>query len=138
MENEININIINHIHNYVRNEPIINRYKRNLYNLESRPCLSLLDTWSSLPPLISHDKLVLSAFVEQEILNPDDHVCGITYEKPDCITSCGHHFCRAEITRWLEQQKKKLKKMTCPMCRAEITDVIPYNAKRRINLEDVD
>jgi hypothetical protein len=30
---------------------------------------------------------------------PDDAVCGISFEKPDCQTSCEHYFCRDEITR---------------------------------------
>jgi hypothetical protein len=89
------------------------------------------------PPLIS-DEIVLPAFVEQEFLIPDDAVCGITFEKPDCCTLCAHYFCRAEITRWLKQQKKEHKKMTCPTCRAEIPVVIPDNAKRELNLYDVD
>jgi hypothetical protein len=120
------------------------------------PGLSLLATWSSIsndeivlpplisddelvfPPLISEDELVLPAFVEQEFLIPEDAVCGITFEKPDCCTPCGHHFCRAEITRWLKQQKKEHKKMTCPSCRGEIPVVIPDNTKRELNLYDVD
>jgi hypothetical protein len=63
---------------------------------------------------------LLPTFVEQEFLIPDDAVCGITFEIPECCTPCGHYFCRAEITRWLKQQKKEVKKMTCPTCCAEI------------------
>ena len=106
-----------------------------------KPCLSFLNTWPSvsneeillpplisddetvLPPLISDDEIVLSAFVEQEFLIPDDAECGISFESPNCRTSCGHYFCRADITIWLEQQKNEYKKMTCPTCRAEITRV---------------
>lgn len=118
---------------------------RPLYPVSPRPCLSFLNTWPSvsneeivLPPLISDDEIVLPAFVEQEFLIPDDAECGISFEKPDCRTSCGHYFCRAEITRWLEQQKNERKKMTCPTCRAEIINVIPDVAKRRINFEEPD
>ena len=113
----------------------------NLYNTTRSdllrpiwPGISRLATWSS----IYHDEIVLPAFVEQEFLIPNDAVCGITFEKPDCCTPCGHHFCRAAITRWLKQQKKDKKKMTCPACRAEFTVVIPDNATREFNLEDVD
>jgi hypothetical protein len=118
--------IINYIHNYDRNEP-----NRNLYDIiPMGPGLSLLATWSSisndeivLPSLISDDELVLPAFVEQEFLIPEDAVCGITFEKPDCCTPCGHYFCRAEITRWLKQQKNLNREMTCPSCRGLITKV---------------
>ena len=44
IEENRNFNIINYIHNYVRNESNINLYNRNLYNLRARSCLSLLDT----------------------------------------------------------------------------------------------
>jgi hypothetical protein len=147
-----------------RNQSNRNQSNRNLYDIipmshglsRMRPGLSLLATWSSisndeimlpplisddelvLPPLISEDELVLPAFVEQEFLIPEDAVCGITFEKPDCCTPCGHHFCRAEITRWLKQQKNEHRKMTCPICRAEIPVVIPDNTKRELNLYDVD
>ena len=160
-EENRNFNIINYIHNYDRNEPNRNLYNRNLYNRNlyspgPRPSLSLLATWSSLsgdeivlpslisddelvfPSLISDEKILLPTFVEQEFLIPDDAVCGITFEKPDCCTPCAHHFCRAAITIWLKQQKKEHKKMTCPTCRAEITDVIPDNTKREFNVNDVD
>jgi len=95
---------------------------RNLYytSTPTRPCLSLLNIWHSLPRL-TRDEIVLPAFIEQEFLIPDDAVCGITFEIPECCTPCGHYFCRAEITRWLKQQKKELKKMTCPTCRTGIT-----------------
>jgi hypothetical protein len=122
--------IINYIYDY-----------NNLYNTTRSdllrptwPGVSRLATWSS----ISHDEIVLPAFIEQEFVIPDDAVCGITFEKPDCCTPCGHHFCRAAITRWLKQQKEDHKKITCPACRAEFTVVIPDNAKREFNLEDVD
>jgi hypothetical protein len=114
--------------NYDREEPYSNLHNRNLYNHNRR---------LPLTPLIS-DEIVLPAFLEQEFLISDDAVCGITFEKPDCCTPCGHHFCRAEITRWLKQQKKEHKKMTCPTCRTEIKDVIPDNTKRELNLYDVD
>jgi len=152
--------IINYIHNYDRNEPNRNEPNRNLYDIipmrhglsRMGHGLSLLATWSSIsndeivlpplisddelvfPSLISDDELVLPAFVEQEFLIPEDAVCGITFEKPDCCTPCGHHFCRAEITRWLKQQKNLNREMTCPSCRAEIPVVIPVvipdNTKR--------
>lgn len=54
---------------------------------------------------------------------PDDAVCGISFEKPDCQTSCEHYFCRDEITRWLEQKKREKSTMTCPNCRTKITQV---------------
>ena len=65
----------------------------------------------------------LPTFVEQELLIPDDAVCGISFELPDCCTSCYHHFCRAEITKWLEQKKREKSNMTCPTCRTKITQV---------------
>jgi hypothetical protein len=120
-----------------------NLHNRNLYN--PRVCLSLLGTWNPFSrdeivfkPLISDEQILLPTFVEQEFLIPDDAVCGITFEIPECCTPCGHYFCRAEITRWLKQQKKELKKMTCPTCRTGITDVIPDNTKREFNFDDVD
>ncbi len=136
--------IINYIYDY-----------NNLYNTTrsgflrpTRPGLTSLATWSTSLATwstslatwssISHDEIVLPAFVEQEFLIPDDAVCGITFEKPDCCTPCAHHFCRDAITTWLKQQKKDQKKMTCPTCRAEFTAVIPDNATREFNLEDVD
>ncbi len=69
-------------------------------------------------------EIILPTFTETNLMIPDDAVCGISLEKkPDCQTSCKHHFCRAEITKWLEQQKNECKKMSCPTCRAEITQV---------------
>ena len=65
----------------------------------------------------------LPTFVEQELLIPDDAVCGISFELPDCCTSCYHYFCRAEITKWLEQKKREKSNMTCPTCRTKITRV---------------
>jgi hypothetical protein len=142
IEENRNFNIINYIHNYDRNEPNRNLYNRNLYSSGPRSSLSLLATCSSLsgdeivlPSLISDDELVFSSlisdekillptFTEQELLIPDDAECGITFEKPDCRTSCAHHFCRADITKWLEQQKNEGKKMTCPTCRATISEVL--------------
>ena len=122
IEENRTFNIINYINYYDHNEPNRNEPNRNLYNPIRRAGLSLLATWPSLPQL-THDEIVLPAFIEQELVIPDDAVCGITFEKPDCCTPCGHHFCRAEITRWLKQQKKKHKKMTCPSCRGLITEV---------------
>ena len=87
-------------------------------------------------PSVSNEEILLPPLIQ------DDAECGISFEKPDCRISCGHYFCRAEITRWFEQQKNERKKMTCPTCRAEITcptcraeiiNVIPDVAKRRIN-----
>jgi hypothetical protein len=76
------------------------------------------------PPLISDERILLPIYVEQELLIPDDAVCGITFEKPDCRTSCAHYFCRTAITTWLEQQKNECKKMTCPSCRDAISQVL--------------
>jgi len=73
--------------------------------------------------IISSQEKVLTTFTEQELMIPEDAVCGISFEIPNCQTSCGHHFCRAEITRWLEQQKNEIKKLSCPTCRTEITAV---------------
>jgi hypothetical protein len=139
--------IINYIHNYNRNLYDIIPMGHGLSLLATRSSISndeivlpplISDDELVFPPLISDDELVLPAFVEQEFVIPDDAVCGITFEKPDCCTPCGHYFCRAEITRWLKQQKKEHKKMTCPTCRTEIKDVIPDNTKRELNLYDVD
>lgn len=69
-------------------------------------------------------EIELPSFTEQEIVIAEDAVCGISFEPPDCRTSCGHHFCRAEITRWFEQRKHEMCKMSCPTCRAEITTVV--------------
>ena len=75
-------------------------------------------------------EIILPTFTEKNLMIPDDAVCGISLEKkPDCITSCGHHFFRAEITKWLEQQKNECKKMSCPTCRAEITQVFVIQNK---------
>ena len=159
MENEININInlsnerfISLFDNRIeenRNFNIINYINYYDYQINNHTNISVprriseyrypvsLETWSSLPRL-THDEIVLPAFIEQQFLIPDDAVCGITLEKPECCTPCGHYFCRAEITRWLKQQKKELKKMTCPTCRAEIAVVIPDNTKREFNFDDVD
>ena len=141
MENEININlsnerlrshfnnrieirhnpyIINYIYNFNRDERYSNLHNRDLHSPRPRSSLSLLNIWSS----VSHEEIVLPPFVEQEILFPEDAVCGITFEKPDCKTSCAHYFCRAEITKWLEQQKNECKKMACPTCRAAISQVL--------------
>jgi len=144
--NEPNRNIYNryelnrNLYNYY--EPNRNIYNRNLSNTTPRPSPSLLAILSSfyrdervlpplisddelvLPPLISDERILLPTYVEQELLIPDDAECGITLEKPDCRTSCAHYFCRADITKWLEQQKNEDKKMTCPSCRAEITQVL--------------
>ncbi len=131
---ELNFIILSDIHIYdeqIINTPMVPGLSPMV------PGISPLATWSSLPPL-THDEIVLPAFIEQEVVIPDDAVCGITFEKPDCRTPCGHHFCRAEITKWLKQQKKEHDKMTCPSCRAGITSVIPDNTKRELNLEDVD
>jgi hypothetical protein len=167
IEENLNFNNINYLRDYNRatllallSEP---QYERVLPPLISDdelefpplisdeqilPGLSQLETWSSLPrlthdeivrlSLISDNEIVLPAFIEQEFLIPDDAVCGITLEKPECCTPCGHYFCRAEITRWLKKQKKELNKMTCPTCRAEIADVIPDNTNREISFDDVD
>jgi len=74
--------------------------------------------------LATDDEFELPTFVEQELLIPDDVVCGISFEPPNCRTSCDHHFCRAEITRWLEQKKREKSQMTCPTCRTVITCVM--------------
>ncbi len=110
IEENYTYNIINYIYNYdeqIRNSQLLGRYQSPLYRYTP----------------IYHDEIVLPAFVEQELVIPDDAVCGITFEKPDCRTSCGHLFCRAEITRWLEQQKNLNREMTCPSCRGLITEV---------------
>jgi hypothetical protein len=73
--------------------------------------------------LDSDEEIELPTFVEQELLIPDDAVCGISYETPDCRTYCNHYFCREELTKWLEQQQNNNCKMTCPICRSEITQV---------------
>ena len=85
--------------------------------------------YNDILPYITSPEITLPTFTEQELLIPDDAVCGITFEKPNCITSCSHYYCRAAITTWLEQQKNECKKMTCPTCRTEITQV--FVAKNR-------
>jgi hypothetical protein len=115
IETNHNPYIINYIYNFHRDE----RYS-NLYNLEPRASLSLLNIWSS----VSHEEILLPAFVEQEIVIPEDAVCGITFEKPDCRSSCNHYFCCTAITTWFEQQKNECKKMTCPTCRNKISQVL--------------
>lgn len=70
-----------------------------------------------------HLPIFLPRFVEEEIEISEDAKCGITFERPDCITSCGHFFCRADITTWLEKQKNEGRKMTCPSCRSIVTKV---------------
>ena len=142
IETNRNPYIINYIYNYDHNLHNRNLHNRNLHNPTPRPNPSLLGTWSSLyhdeivlpplisddeivlPPLISDEKILLPTFVEQEFLFPDDVVCGITFEKPDCKTSCAHYFCRTAIITWLEQQKNECKKMACPSCRAIISEVL--------------
>ena len=73
--------------------------------------------------IISSQEEVLPTFTEQELMIPDDAECGISFEPPNCRTSCGHYFCRSEITKWLEQKKNENSKMTCPTCRIEITTI---------------
>lgn len=73
---------------------------------------------------ISSQEITLPTFTEQQLMIPDDTVCGISFEQPDCRTSCGHHFCRAEITKWLEQKKREKSQMSCPTCRKVITQVL--------------
>lgn len=73
-------------------------------------------------PIVSQE-IVLPTFIEQEIVFADDAECGISFDSPNCRTSCGHYFCHAEITRWLEQRKNEMSKMSCPTCRTEINTV---------------
>ncbi len=94
--------IINYIYNYNNNNNII------------------LANDGFLAP---DEEFELPTFVEQELLIPDDAVCGISFDPPNCRTSCDHYFCSAEITRWLEQKKREKSNMTCPTCRTEITRV---------------
>jgi hypothetical protein len=67
--------------------------------------------------------ILLPDFVEEDIEIPEDAICGITFERPDCRTSCSHYFCKDAITTWLKLQKKEGRKMTCPSCRSIITKV---------------
>jgi len=85
--------------------------------------------YNDILPYITSLERTLPTFTEQELMIPDDAVCGISLETPNCITSCGHHFCRADITRWIEQKKNEKSQMTCPTCRTEITQI--FVAKNR-------
>ncbi len=115
IETNQNPYIINYIYNYNSDE----RY-HNLYHSPTPMSILSMNILSS----VSHEEILLPAFVEQEIVIPEDTVCGITFEKPDCRTSCNHYFCRDAITTWLEQQKNECKKMACPTCRAAISQVL--------------
>ena len=115
MDNQryININISNErFISFFTNRIVENQYIINYiysYNLPYRPLAS--------------QEIVLPTFIEQEFMIPDDAECGISFDTPNCRTSCGHYFCRPEITRWLEQRKNEKSKMTCPTCRIEITTI---------------
>jgi len=93
-------------------------------NIEETHINHYIYRYNDILPYITSPEITLPTFVEQELMIPDDAVCGISFEQPDCITSCGHHFCRADITRWLEQKKNECNKMTCPTCRTVITRVL--------------
>ena len=67
--------------------------------------------------------ILLPDFVDEEIEIPEDAICGITFERPNCRTSCGHYFCHDAITTWLKQQQNEGRKITCPSCRSIITKV---------------
>jgi len=70
--------------------------------------------------------ILLPDFVEEDIEIPEDAICGITFERPDCRTSCGHFFCNDAVTTWLKQQQNEGRKMTCPLCRSIITKISLY------------
>jgi hypothetical protein len=72
---------------------------------------------------VLHQEILLPVFIKQEVVIPEDAVCGISFEPPNCRTSCNHYFCCDAITTWLEKQKNECKKMLCPMCRTEITSI---------------
>ncbi len=114
---EDNNYIINYIHTY-------NDLHLPIYNLpQINNDINILEILRIIYGRNQHVEFLLPSFTEQDMVIPDDAECGITFEKPNCRTSCGHHFCRADITKWLEQQKNECKKMSCPTCRAEITNV---------------
>ena len=124
IENNIENNyIINYIYNY--NDlhlPIYNLPPTNT-NININININILETLRTIYNRNPNQEILLPTFIEQQIVIPDDAECGISFESPNCRTSCGHYFCRADITIWLEQQKNEYKKMTCPTCRAEITRV---------------
>jgi hypothetical protein len=121
---QTNDNTINYINNYI----IDNRYLNEI-NLIISPYiinyiyrdLYELPQFNFIIPVSR--PILLPRFVEANIEIPENAVCGITFERPDCKTSCGHYFCRVDLTTWLENQKNECKKMTCPSCRADITQV---------------
>lgn len=117
IETNQNHNIINYIYNY-------DDVNRPIYNLPPiNTDINILELLRTIYVRNPSQEILLPTFTEQEMLILDDAECGITFESPNCITSCGHYFCRADITRWFEQQKNECKKMTCPTCRTEITSV---------------
>jgi len=117
-ENYININLSNERFISIFNNRIDNESPNYIINY-----IYNYNNFIQFRHFTFHEEILMPVFVEQEFVIPDDAVCGISFELPNCRTSCGHYFCRAEITRWLEDRKNVCKKMTCPTCREEITQV---------------
>jgi len=92
-------------------------------NIEETHINHYIYRYNDILPYITSQEITLPTFVEQELMIPDDAVCGISFDTPNCRTSCDHHFCRAEITIWLKQKKREKSQMSCPTCRTVITQV---------------
>jgi len=118
MDNQIYINI------NLSNERFMSIFNNRIYDDHIINYIYSYDSYIPSRHFAFNEEILLPAFIEQEFVIPEDAVCGITFEIPNCRTSCGHHFCRAEITRWFEQQKNECKKMSCPTCRSKINSVL--------------
>ena len=120
MEYEITYNI------NLSNERFISSFNNRIDERQNQYIINYIYSYNNHlqhRPLASQE-ITLPTFIAHDMLIPNEAQCGISFEQTNCITSCGHYFCREEITRWLEQQKNEMSKMTCPTCRTEITTVV--------------
>ena len=108
------------------NERFISSFNNRIDEIQNQYIINYIYSYNNhlQPRPFASQEITLPTFIAQDMLIPNEAQCGISFEPPNCITSCGHYFCREEITRWFEQQKNEISKMSCPICRTEITAVV--------------
>ena len=57
-------------------------------------------------------------------------ICQEMYEKKDSVTTnCNNHFCVSCFTQWMTTKQTSCELVSCPLCRAQVTQVVMYRAR---------
>ena len=116
------------------NELVLNLSSSNLFPIFARETMRAPRRVPvARPRRVPVPKQVTRVIKKADLTQTMPDVCAIcqeTYEKKDSVTTnCNNQFCVSCFTQWMTTKQTMCELVTCPLCRAQVTQVVMYRAR---------